>query len=594
MLGCFILNPVLTPSAMGQTTVEATLTNTIVYRGESFGLQIVVNNNQMVDVELPVLPELNGVRLLNGVPSRSTSFQIINGRTSSSITYTYTLMASEEGEFTIPSIPVSVDGKDVYTDPLSFKVVGQNTSGQSAGLPEIFLRIELDDETPVVGQQLVASITLYFRDGTEISSYQPLQGWRADGFWREELENSAQPRAESVLLQNQRYRKAILLRFALFPTRSGELTLAPYGMMLGVRSRAANRDPFGSIFDSFGTNQRRITVESEPVVVKVTSLPVPSSGLMSDAVGEFRITRIASQNQVNKGEGVEVITTFEGNGNLPLISRLSYAYPKSFEEYTPQENTELNRVGTQITGKKTFTELLVAQESGSFVIPAEQIAVYNPKLNRWQTVSLPSLTVTVREPAVTQWSQPSSLSRIPALLEGNTDSYTSYSIPGYLFSRGRAMYLLYLPLLILIIAVSLKMRQSYLQKNSGAILRNSAARRAMKQIQELRSRQSVQPTEEKNSSESIKGMYRELLNILSTYYSDRTEQSGRAMATSEILKDLKARASQKKEPVSVEKIEFLLTKLGRISYSPEVSSADFVNDLKEAEDLITFTENLLT
>ena len=593
LIGGVLLSTTLSLKAQAQTSVEASLTNTIVYRGESFGLQVVVNNNQMVDVEMPVLPDLQGVRLLSNVPSRSTNFQIINGRTSSSISYTYTLMASEEGEFTIPPISIQVGGEIQTTQPIPFRVVSQGTTGQSAGLPEIFLRIELDDETPVVGQQLVAAITLYFRDGTEISSYQPLQGWRADGFWREELENSSQPRAESVLLQNQRYRKAVLLRFALFPTRSGELTLAPYGMMLGVRNRSANRDPFGSIFDSFGTNQRRITLESEPVTLNVEPLPSLTTGLMSDAVGEFKVSRSISENQIVRGEGFEVVTTFDGAGNLPLISRVPFNYPKSFEEYTPQENTDLNRVGTQISGRKVFTELLVAQESGNFVIPAEQLAVYNPRLNRWQNISLPALTLEVREPIVSQIVQSPGQKGIPTLLEGVSGRYAYYSIPTYIFSNGRAIYLIYAPLLILVLAISLKLRHQYLQKNSGVILRNSAARRAVKEVKDLQTR--VQNLEDLNgeSSVTIKEIYRELLQILTTYFVDRTEQSGRAMATSEILKELNHRASKKGRTVSINEIDDLLSRLGRISYSPEVSSVDLKNDLERAIHVISSMEEII-
>jgi hypothetical protein len=500
-------------------------------------------------------------------------------------------MASEEGEFTIPPISIQVGGEIQTTQPIPFRVVSQGTAGQSAGLPEIFLRIELDDETPVVGQQLVAAITLYFRDGTEISSYQPLQGWRADGFWREELENSSQPRAESVLLQNQRYRKAILLRFALFPTRSGELTLAPYGMMLGVRNRSANRDPFGSIFDSFGTNQRRITVESEPVTLTVNPLPSTTSGLMSDAVGDFKVSRSISENQIVRGEGFEVVTTFEGTGNLPLISRVEFNYPDSFEEYTPQENTELNRVGTQISGRKIFTELLVAQQGGNFVIPAEQLAIYNPKLNRWQNISLPALTLEVREPIVSSWTPPVGQTGIPALMEGQPEGYIYYSIPSFVFSKGRAIYLIYAPLLILIIAISLKLRQQYLQKNSGVILRNSAARRAFKEVKELQTRHQNLGAISDESPAQIKDVYRDLLQILTTYYVDRTEQPGRAMATSEILKELNLRAS--KRMVSIHEVDDLLSKLGRISYSPEVSSVDLNNDLERALSVISIMEEIL-
>lgn len=61
--------------------------------------------NTTTDVSEPILPDIKGFELLSGpARSQSTSYSNINGKVthSSTITYTYTFLAKEIGEFTIP------------------------------------------------------------------------------------------------------------------------------------------------------------------------------------------------------------------------------------------------------------------------------------------------------------------------------------------------------------------------------------------------------------------------------------------------------------------------------------------------------------
>ncbi|HPT10434.1 MAG TPA: BatD family protein, partial [Bacteroidales bacterium] len=78
-------------------------------------------------------PNIQGFEVLSG-PNTSTSSSIrsINGRTSMTITYTYTylLQATREGSFDIPAASVSVDRKTFTSNTLNIKVV-KNAGGSS-------------------------------------------------------------------------------------------------------------------------------------------------------------------------------------------------------------------------------------------------------------------------------------------------------------------------------------------------------------------------------------------------------------------------------------------------------------------------------
>jgi hypothetical protein len=230
--------------------LEASLSENQVFVGEQFSLKIEVKGESLRNIDLPSLPQIDGIRILSANPSRGQSISIVNGRTQTATSYTYTLIARESGNFRIPPIPVTVDGEEYMTNPLNVEVVEQRSLQAESGerRPDIFARIEVDDTEPIVGQQLIASLVIYFKSGVEVTSYQPSPGWRTDGFWKEQLENIEQPRAESVILGDVRYRKATLLRYALFPSRSGELKLSPFELNLGIRTQQLRNDPFGSVF----------------------------------------------------------------------------------------------------------------------------------------------------------------------------------------------------------------------------------------------------------------------------------------------------------------------------------------------------------
>ena len=82
-------------------TFTATAPEAVVV-GDHFRLSFTVTTQQVRDFKAPTI---KGFEVLMGPQSsRQSSMEIINGKAtqSSSITFTYTLMAQKEGEFSIP------------------------------------------------------------------------------------------------------------------------------------------------------------------------------------------------------------------------------------------------------------------------------------------------------------------------------------------------------------------------------------------------------------------------------------------------------------------------------------------------------------
>lgn len=103
----------------------------VVVSGDQFRLTFTVNTQKVKDF---LAPSISGFDVLMG-PSRSqqSSTQIINGKvsSSSSITYTYILMAGKEGTYTIPAASIEVDGKKIFSNALTVKVLPPDQSANS-------------------------------------------------------------------------------------------------------------------------------------------------------------------------------------------------------------------------------------------------------------------------------------------------------------------------------------------------------------------------------------------------------------------------------------------------------------------------------
>ena len=112
----------LTASAPSQVSV-----------GEQFRLTYTVNTQDVGEFRAGNIPD--ALEVLIG-PNRSTqsSFQMINGHTSSSssITFTYIVAASKNGIYTIPPAHISVGGKTIASKPLTIKVTGTSVGGGGA------------------------------------------------------------------------------------------------------------------------------------------------------------------------------------------------------------------------------------------------------------------------------------------------------------------------------------------------------------------------------------------------------------------------------------------------------------------------------
>lgn len=96
--------------------------------GDQFRLAYTVTTQKVRDFRAP---SIKGFDVLMG-PSRSqqSSMQIVNGvsTSTSSITFTYILMATAEGSFTIPGATITADGNQMVSNSVQIKVLPEEAA----------------------------------------------------------------------------------------------------------------------------------------------------------------------------------------------------------------------------------------------------------------------------------------------------------------------------------------------------------------------------------------------------------------------------------------------------------------------------------
>lgn len=548
--------PVLGQSSL---SVEASLSETSVYTGERVTLSVKISGS-FNNISRPDLPEFQGLRLLSNNPSTTQNYRYVNGESSTIYTYDYYLVAQNEGTYQIPPVNVTVDGTTHQTDPIKIEVLNRSESADSEpDTPDIFLQLEVSDKEPVTGQQIVTDVVLFFREGLEVNSYQPVPGWKAEGFWKEELENRGRPQASSTVVDGVRYRKARLMQFSLFPTKAGELEISPYEIVVSARSTQSRDDPFSSFFGGYGSSQRQIDLSSDPVTVNVKPLPETHGSDYLGAVGDFDISRKINTNSAVVGESIEITTHINGTGNIPLISKPEFDLPDGLEVYEPQETSNLNRSNQQISGSKTFTDIIVARSPGSYTIPAKEVAYYNPSQDRFITERLPALSFEANEnpDAVTASDIPSSFPVDPVTGLTSWIAPTSPDLLSYWWFWAGII----LPAIILGIAY---WQKSYIEKmnTDQAFARaKRASDRAYNRLEDA-----ISLSEQGN----IKQAYNMLQKALTGFISDRLNLPEAGLSNQEYVKALE---EENIDDNLVKNVRMLLDKCASISYAPDTSHA---------------------
>ena len=377
--------------------------------GQQFKLSYKVNRGNAKE---PRIPAIEGFSILSG-PNRSSesSFQMINGKTTStqSLTYTYILKAEKEGTFTLPSATVKVEGENVTSNSVKIKVLPQDKQAQSAHNSnnagsatsaeingnDLFMTATLN-KTKVYEQQAVL-LTYKVYSTVNLTS---LNGKMPDlkGFHIQEIELPQQKEWQLEHYKGRNYRALTWRQYLLFPQQTGEIEIPSVAFegIVAQQVRSTSMDPFDLFFNGGSQYVEVKKILNTPKQkLSVQNLPSGKPEDFSGGVGEFNLNSSISTTELKANEAVTLKLTISGVGNMKLIKTPEVNFPADFEVYDPKVNNNFSVKTNGLSGNKIIEYLAIPRHGGVYTIPAIKFSYFDIKTQEYKTLESESYTINV-------------------------------------------------------------------------------------------------------------------------------------------------------------------------------------------------------
>ena len=374
--------------------------------GDQFRLSYTVTTQKVRDFRVP---SIKGFDVLMG-PSRSQqkSVQIINGETTStsSITFTYILMATKEGSFTLPGATITADGNQMVSNAVHINVLpadqangassgnsgrqggaaSRASSGTSVSNSDLFITATASKTTLYEQEAFLLTYKIYTL--VDLRGFDNVKLPDFKGFHSQEVELPNDRKWSLEHYKGRNYQTTVYRQFVLFPQQSGKLTIDAARFDASIAKATQVADPFEAFFNG-GNNYVEVkkTLATPQLTVDVKELPAGKPAGFSGGVGEFSISSSINSTNVKTNDAVTVKLVISGTGNLKLISTPEVKFPEDFEVYDPKVDNKFRLTSAGLSGSQVIEYLAIPRNAGTYKIPAVEFSYLDIKSRTYKTLT---------------------------------------------------------------------------------------------------------------------------------------------------------------------------------------------------------------
>lgn len=417
------------------TRIQVELSDQSVYLDEVFYLTYSISGNNSSGVRM-LQPKLDDFSLL-GTPIQSTGYNVVidNGNMNRELitSFTYALRAKRTGTFRIQGASIRTQsGQTINAAAATITVKAGKRSRRTIedefaeldrrqqqmarkmremmrGMdPEpapqrqpqanyedftldkidnnIFLKAEVDNLNPVVGEQVNVTYKLYTRLQMNM---RPVALPQLNGFWAQdqEITDPGTPHQENY--KGKVYNVFTLRKTALFPQQSGLLRLDPFKASGWV-----------NVFErgNGGYFEQKVNKELASDVVQLSVAPLPEPDApFSNGVGSFTISSQVNQTQVSTDDVIQLVFTVNGTGNLGLITAPGISLPPGLSAIDPEIKDNIVEIMPKLEGSRQFTYNITADTAGTYTIPEIAFTYFDVGSKAYKTLKTQAFTLNVSQ-----------------------------------------------------------------------------------------------------------------------------------------------------------------------------------------------------
>lgn len=364
-------------SALAQANMAAHVEPDTVKLGETFHLIIRDDANPKVQ-SIPNLTALQEDFTILGT-ERSVNYSNINGQTSMVSQWIVMMRAKKTGTLIIPPLPVGLQN----TKALSISVTGDKTKiSQDENLAlekDIRLSTEVDNESPLINQQVIYTVKIYNSRRLLDTHYQP-----------PEVENALLiPLGDSQSYQHEEQGKTYMVdeqHYAIFPQKSGKLTIKP--------------PVFTAL--TYDVTPTQITTQNKALQLSVQPAPanLPHNSWLPAKSFILKENYENTEKKLSQGSTLVRTVSIEAVGIpgqfMQALPALHFEDKSQFSVYPePAQEKSLVR-GNDIVGKVELKVTYLLNKAGKISIPELSIPWFNTTTGKQEIARLPPRSLEIK------------------------------------------------------------------------------------------------------------------------------------------------------------------------------------------------------
>lgn len=307
-----------------------------------------------------------------------------NGEARAITRWLITLRPKQTGYVIIPPLQLG----DWRSEPITLLVQESLKSSDSDQLAPIFIDASVDQESVYVQAQVILTLRIYHSVSLyDDSTLSPLQMPEAL------VERLGEPRTYEKTINGIRH-GVIEVRYALFPQKSGELTIP--AQLFSATTVTGGSNP---LFGSRSGRSTQVRSPSIPLTVKAKPADYPADAPWLPARSLTLVEAWSPEpDQAQAGESLTRSLLLKAEGltstQLPAIGSAQSA---ELRRYPDQPNLA-NEVGaTGLIGSREQREALIPTRSGTLQLPALEVVWWNTVEDRLERTTLDKRTLNVAD-----------------------------------------------------------------------------------------------------------------------------------------------------------------------------------------------------
>lgn len=337
----------------------------------------------------PTQPDLSGLADFKIVQtSQSSEFQFVNGASAYSTHFVYYLAPVRVGNLNIPAAVFPIGGKEYRTRSFQIQVVkgsltpqgptpGRQRSPFDDDIPDspfmkresridVQLKARVSKSRALKGEQIIFRAILYTTNTVDSVNLQSNQS--LEGFWQEWFPVPQTITGKSEMINGTLYQVFEVRKAALYPTKSGILTIPPLNFQFGLV------DPHSAFFGS------RPVIRSTPELkIEVVEPPQEAADL---PVGTFSMEAGSDRNETDINGIISLRLKISGTGNIKTLEPPALASSDSYKMFPAKISRDTTFSGESLSGIVTCETPVSFTRSGLVSFPPFKFRYFNPAIRK--------------------------------------------------------------------------------------------------------------------------------------------------------------------------------------------------------------------